>query len=314
MNLQMVEGKFYDNIYSAVWGPGNSYLGIIVVSEEVTERKKTEDELKGALRKLQSTNEELKHLDEIKDNFLSNVSHELKTPMISVMGYIGMILKEKVGSLNEQQRKFLDVSYKNLLKLGKNIDDLLDLAELGIRKHTWAFESVDLGKVIEFSCSTVEPLAKENQIQMVAQFPPKPVKVPGAEDKLNQLFDNLLINAIKYNRQGGRITVALYQDAQSAFVRISDTGMGIAPQSLTRVFTRHYQGSAKPLVDLKGLGIGLSLVQEVVKLHRGDINVESETDKGTTFILRLPKHLPQDARKRPRKKSSESYPTFPESG
>jgi PAS domain S-box-containing protein len=291
MNLQMVEGKFYDNIYSAVWGPDSSYYGIIVVSQEVTERKKTEDELRDALNRLQLTNEEFKRMDQMKDDFLSSVSHELKTPMISVMGYMGMILKEKVGSLNERQRKFLDVSYKNLLKLGKNIDDLLDLAELGIRKNALAFEPVDLGKVIEFSCSTVEPLAREHQVRIEAQFPPNPVKVPGVEDKLNHLFDNLLINAIKYNRQGGRITVTLYQDPRSAFVRISDTGMGIAPQSLNQVFTRHYQAPAKPLGNLKGLGIGLSLVQEVVKLHRGDINVLSETDKGTTFTVRVPKKL-----------------------
>ena len=314
MNLQMVEGKFYDNIYSAVWGPDNSYRGIIVVSQEVTERKKTEDELKDALNRLQLSNEELKRLDEMKDSFLSNVSHELKTPMISVMGYMGMILKEKVGSLNEQQRKFLDVSYKNLLKLGRNIDDLLDLAELGIRKNAWAFESVDLGKVIEFSCSTVDPLAKEHQIQIEAQFPPTPVIVPGVADKLSQLFDNLLINAIKYNRQGGRITVTLYQDPRSAFVRISDTGMGIAPQSLHKVFARHYQAPAKPLGNLKGLGIGLSLVQEVVKLHRGDINVLSETDKGTTFTIRMPKTLPQSSDMHPPGKRRKAHPPLAKRG
>ena len=310
MNLQMVEGKFYDNIYSAVWGPDNRYHGIIVVSQEVTERKKTEDELRDALERLQLTNEELKRMDQMKDNFLSNVSHELKTPMISVMGYMGIILKEKVGSLNEQQRKFLDVSYKNLLKLGKNIDDLLDLAELGIQKKAWAFEPVDLGKAIEFSCSTVEPIAKEHRVQIEAQFPPNPVNVPGVEDKLNHLFDNLLINAIKYNRQGGRIRVTLYQDPRSAFVRISDTGMGIAPRSLHKVFTRHYQAPGKSLGNLKGLGIGLSLVQEVVKLHRGDIHVISEPDKGTTFTVKIPKALPQDSNKRPPTKEREASPTL----
>jgi two-component system phosphate regulon sensor histidine kinase PhoR len=223
---------------------------------------------------------------------------------------MGMILAEKVGSLNDQQRKFLDVSYKNLLKLGKNIDDLLDLAELGIRKNDWPFDAVDLGKVIEFSCSTVEPLAREHQVQIEAQFPPDPVNVPGVEDKLNHLFDNLLINAIKYNRHGGRITVTLYQDSRSAFVRISDTGVGIAPQSLPKVFTRHYQTPAKPLGNLKGLGIGLSLVQEVVKLHQGDINVVSETDKGTTFTVKMPKTLPQSSGRIPSVKRKKPYPAL----
>ena len=120
MNIQMVEGKFYDNTYSAVWGPLDEYWGVIVVSQEVTERKRVEDDLRVALKKLKRANEELKHLDQMKDDFFSNVSHELKTPMISVMGYVGMLLNGKIGSLTEQQVKFLEISYKNLLKLGKN--------------------------------------------------------------------------------------------------------------------------------------------------------------------------------------------------
>jgi PAS domain S-box-containing protein len=289
MNIQMVEGKFYDNTYSAIWGPQKQYLGVIVVSQEVTERKKAEDELKETLNKLQLANEELKLLDQKKDDFLSNVSHELKTPMISVMGYIGMMLKEKVGSLTEQQKKFLEISYKNLLKLGKNIDDLLDLAELGIHKEGWIFEPVDLSKVVEFSCSTVEPLVKEHQIQLEVQLPQDPVMVFGVEDKLNQLFDNLLTNAIKYNRQGGKIGVRLHQDSEFTFTRITDTGVGISHQSLNEVFTRHFQKKAKPLGNLKGLGIGLSLVQEIVQLHRGEIHIDSEVGRGTIFTVKLPK-------------------------
>jgi len=289
MNIQMVEGKFYDNTYSAVWGPKNKYLGVIVATQEVTKRKKVEDELKEALKKLQQANQELKHLDQIKNDFFSNVSHELKTPMISVMGYIGMILKEKVGSLTEQQKRFLEISYNNLLKLEKNINNLLDLAELGIQKEVWTFEPINLSKVIEFSCFTVEPLAKEHQIQLEVKLPQDPVTISGVEDKLNQLFDNLLTNAIKYNRKGGKISVSLHDDSQFAFTRITDTGVGISHQSLEEVFTRHFQEKAKPLGNVKGLGIGLSLVQEIVKLHRGEIHLDSELGRGTVFTVKLPK-------------------------
>jgi signal transduction histidine kinase len=290
MNILMLGGKFYDNTYSAVWGPQNKYLGVVVVSQEVTKRKQAEDELKEALKKLEIANEELKRMDQMKDDFLSNVSHELKTPMISVVGYLGMMLKDKFGSLTDQQRKFLEISYRNLLKLGKNIDVLLDLAELGIQKESLRFEPLDLVKVIEFSCATIEPLAKEHQIQLVAQIPSEPVKISGAEEKLNQLFDNLLTNAIKYNRQGGKIGVILDQDTKFAFTRITDTGVGISHQSLKDVFTRHFQVKTKPLGNAKGLGIGLSLVQEIVKLHQGDIQIESELGKGTTFTVMLPKN------------------------
>ena len=288
MNIQMVEGRFYDNTYSAVWGPRDEYLGVVVVTQEVTERKKMEDDLKETLEQLQHVNEELTRLDRMKDDFLSNVSHELKTPMISVMGYMGMVLKEKAGSLTEQQRRFLDISYRNLVKLEKNINNLLDLAEFGIIKETWVFEPVDLCKVIEFSCSTVEPLAKEHEIRLETRLPSDPIMISGVRDKLNQLFDNLLTNAIKYNRQGGKIMVDLSQTSDGSFVRISDTGVGISHQSLEEVFTRHFQEKTRSLGNIKGLGIGLSLVQEIVQLHKGEIHLESEIGKGTTFSVMLP--------------------------
>jgi two-component system phosphate regulon sensor histidine kinase PhoR len=288
MNIQMVEGKFYDNTYSAVWGPNNQYLGVIVVSQDVTKRREAEDKLKEALKKLQAANEELRHLNQMKDDFFSNVSHELKTPMISVIGYMGMMLRGKFGSLPEDQRKVLEISYKNLLKLGKNIDDLLELAELGIRKKNWVFETIDLSRVIEFSCSTVEPLAREHQIQLSVQLPDPPVIISGVEDKLHQLFNNLLMNAIKFNRQGGKIGVDVHNDDQQAFIHISDTGVGISRRSLKEVFNRHFQGGTQSLGKTKGLGIGLSLAQEIVDLHRGKILIESEVDKGTTFTVMLP--------------------------
>ncbi len=290
MNIQMVKGKFYDNTYSAVCGPRKKYLGVIVVSQEVTERKNAEDGLKEALEKLQLANDELRRLDQMKDDFLSNVSHELKTPLISVTGYIGMMLKEKVGSLMLQQKRFLEISYKNLLKLNKSIDNLLDLAELGIRKEGWTFEPIDLTKVIAFSCFTVEPLAEEHQIQMEVRLPAGPVWILGVEDKLHQLFDNLLTNAIKYNRRGGKITVDFHDDSDSTYTSITDTGVGISHQSLKEVFTRHFQEETKPLGNAKGLGIGLSLVQEIVNLHEGEIDLESELGKGTIFTVVLPKY------------------------
>jgi len=291
MNLQLVKGKFYDNTYSAVWGPGNQYLGVIVVTQEVTKRKEAEDELKEALANLQLANKELVRLDRLKDDFLSNVSHELKTPMISVMGYIGMILKEKVGSLTESQKRFLEISYRNLLKLEKNIDNLLDLAELGIRKEIFTFEPLDLVKVIQFSCSTVAPLAKEYQIEVETELPAEPLMIEGVADKLDQMFDNLLTNAIKYNRRGGKIAITLSENDRFVFAHIMNTGLGISHQSLSEVFTRHFQEKKKPLGDAKGLGIGLSLVQEIVKLHHGEVQIESEEGKGTVFSVMLPKKL-----------------------
>ena len=190
----------------------------------------------------------------MKDDFLSNVSHELKTPMISVMGYIGMLLKEKAGALAEQQKKFLEISYKNLRKLERNIDDLFDLAEIGIPKPSWVFEPIDLVKVIQFSCLTVGPLAKEYQIEVEAPLPAEPVKVSGVEEKLNQIFDNLLANAIKYNRPGGKIYISLEHDPEFVFTRIADTGVGIPYRSLKEVFKAPFPGKNKTHRKNQGVG------------------------------------------------------------
>ena len=288
MNVQMLDGRFYDTTYSAVWDSRDRYLGVIVTGQDVTERKKAEDELIKAMQNLKVANEELKHSDRKKNDFFSNVSHELKTPMISVIGYVGIMLKEKGGPLTEQQRKYLETSYKNLLKLEENIDDLLELAELGIEKKSLPFQPVDLRKVIQFSCSTVEPIAANHHIELETQFPPEPVWIWGVENKLNQLFDNLLSNAIKYNRLQGKIEIGLLRESEFAFIRIMDTGIGIPRESLKEVFKRYFQEKTIPLGNKKGLGIGLSLVQEIVELHQGKIHVESEVGRGSIFTLMLP--------------------------
>ena len=288
MNVQMLDGRFYDTTYSAVWDSRDRYLGVIVTGQDVTERKKAEDELIKAMQNLKVANEELKHSDRKKNDFFSNVSHELKTPMISVIGYVGMMLKEKGGPLTEQQRKYLETSYKNLLKLEENIDDLLELAELGIEKKSLPFQPVDLRKVIQFSCSTVEPIAANHHIELETQFPPEPVWIWGVENKLNQLFDNLLSNAIKYNRLQGKIEIGLLRESEFAFIRIMDTGIGIPRESLKEVFKRYFQEKTIPLGNKKGLGIGLSLVQEIVELHQGKIHVESVVGRGSIFTLMLP--------------------------
>jgi hypothetical protein len=181
-----VEGRFYDHTYSAVWNK-NKYLGVIVITYEVTRRKHAEENLKDALKKLELANEELRRMDRMKDDFLSNVSHELKTPMISVMGYIGMLLKEKGGALTEQQKRFLDISYKNLLKLGKNIDNL-DLAELGIQKSL-PYSNRRPGWASSVHVPPSDPWPRNtNSAQSTAV---EPVTIP-VEIYSTSLFDNLL--------------------------------------------------------------------------------------------------------------------------
>lgn len=301
MNIQTTNGKFYDITYSAVWDLESHYLGTVVIRKEITQRKRVEDKLKQALKKLKAAKDELMRLDRTKDDFLSNVSHELKTPMISVMGYTGMVLKEKAGPLTEQQRRFLEICYKNLQKLEKNIDNLFDLAEIGIHRRSWTFEPTDLIKLIQFACLTAEPLAKTHQIEFDIKLPPGPVKMSGVDEQLNQLFDNLLTYAIKYSRQSGKIYVNLEHDSESIFVRIADTGVGIPTLSLKEVFTCHFKGNTASPVKTRGFGIGLSLVHEIVKLHQGDIQIQSELGKGTTFELRLPKTVnPSSSPSKPR--------------
>ncbi|MBX7256658.1 MAG: response regulator [Candidatus Hydrogenedentes bacterium] len=246
------------------------------------------EEVTRAREKLYLANEEMKTLDEMKTNLLSNVSHELRTPLVSVMGYTDMILNGKAGPINDTQREYLGISLRNIEKLVTLIENLLDFSRLHRGKETLVFDTFDLVDCARSSMQIIQPVADGRDIRLELRAPETPVLVEGEKGKIGQIFNNLLSNAVKFNHQGGQVTIAITPGESAVDVQVSDTGIGIPQEALDKVFTRFYQYDASSTRKYGGTGIGLSIAQDIARLHGSRITVTSEVGKGTTFRFSMP--------------------------
>ncbi|MCC6486273.1 MAG: response regulator [Candidatus Hydrogenedentes bacterium] len=251
------------------------------------------EEVTRAREKLHDANEELKTLDEMKTNLLSNVSHELRTPLVAVMGYTDMIFNGKVGPVNDVQRDYLGISLRNIEKLVTLIENLLDFSRLHRGAETLVFSSFDLAECARLSMQIVQPVADGREIELELLAPPEHVLVEGDKGKMGQVFNNLLSNAVKFNQKGGKVTVEIQPTDASVEVSVRDTGIGIPPEALDKVFTRFYQYDSSSTRKYGGTGIGLSIAQDIARLHGTRITVSSEVGKGSTFRFSLPLREPK---------------------
>ncbi|GMV90707.1 MAG: hypothetical protein AMXMBFR82_04850 [Candidatus Hydrogenedentota bacterium] len=246
------------------------------------------EEVTRAREKLHDANEELKTLDEMKTNLLSNVSHELRTPLVAVMGYTDMIFNGKVGPVNEVQKDYLGISLRNIEKLVTLIENLLDFSRLHRGAETLVFGTFDLTECARLSMQIVQPVADGREIELELLAPEDPVFVEGDKGKMGQVFNNLLSNAVKFNHKGGTVTVEIRPTTTSVDVEVRDTGIGIPEEALDKVFTRFYQYDSSSTRKYGGTGIGLSIAQDIARLHGSRIVVSSEVGKGSTFRFSLP--------------------------
>ncbi len=246
------------------------------------------DEVTLAQRKLHEANEELKTLDEMKTNLLSNVSHELRTPLVAVMGYTDMIYNGKVGPINERQKEYLGISLRNIDKLVTLIENLLDFSRLHRGAETLVFDTFNLVNCARASIEIVRPVADSREISIELIAPDEPVLVEGDKGKLGQVFNNLLSNAVKFNPHSGSVTVEIRVSEDSVEAIVSDTGIGMPPEALEKVFSRFYQYDSSSTRKYGGTGIGLSIAQDIARLHGSRLTVTSEEGKGSIFRFSLP--------------------------
>ncbi len=260
------------------------FFGAIL--RDVTEREKLADELINKTKALESALEEIRSVENIKDEFLTTLSHELKTPLVSLKGFLQLLLRGQ--DMSDQSKNHLDVCWRNLLKLENQINNLLDLARLSRYKDQYVLAPLDLGLLLQTECENLKPAAQERNIDInLAPLPLPEIKVLGHMEKMAQLMDNLIMNAVKYNKDGGEVLLSLGRNNSKAVFQVKDSGVGIAREHMANIFNRFYQANLSGTGRLEGLGIGLSLVQEIVKLHNGDISVDSEIGKGTTFTVTM---------------------------
>jgi signal transduction histidine kinase len=237
-------------------------------------------------RLLTEQNTRLRELDLMKDEFVSLVSHELRTPLTSIRGYLELLLEEG-GNLTPEQEKFLGVVDRNSERLLDLVGDLLFLAQVDAGKLTIEREEVDFEQVVQDSVEALRPIAESRRTKLTTSITPVP-RLVGDRARLAQVLDNLLSNALKFTREGGRVSVSVHADGDRAVVEVQDNGVGIPGAEQNRLFERFFRSSRATENAIPGTGLGLAITKAIAERHGGRISVESQEDVGTSVRVELP--------------------------
>jgi signal transduction histidine kinase len=247
-------------------------------------------ELQQANLDLETANTRLKDLDRMKSQFLSHCSHELRTPLTSIKGFTENMLHGMVGPLAERQHLYLTRISANANRLTRMIGDLLDLSRIEAGTVRLAHQSVSLPSLLDDITQEFMPLTQPKNQELVLETTGEDVTIWGDPDRLHQIVTNLVHNAHKFTPEHGRIVVAASADPPNhILLSITDSGPGIPQEALAHLFQAFYQAHRRPEIGTEGLGLGLSIVKQLVELHGATITVESTVGAGTTFCIRFPK-------------------------
>ena len=283
------EHGFIDNLESSFYGKGNRPMTCLISSRAV--------ELGGELRILSTVlditeqrkaEEALQKLDQAKSNFISTAAHELRTPLIAIVGYSELLEKTDKSTLTEEQREgYLSIIQSNAEFLNCLVDDLLDVGRIQIgRALGVVLEKSKLSAIIEKVIDSFRLKNPRHNVLMACDNPlPETLLIDSA--RITQVLNNLLSNAIKFSTEGGEIKIRTVTDEESVMVSIIDQGIGMTAQQIERIFDRFYRGvDANSAVS--GLGLGMSIVKQIIADHGGEIFVSSNPGKGTTVTFSLP--------------------------
>jgi PAS domain S-box-containing protein len=253
--------------------------GFAKVTRDMTERRRMEEAEHLA-------REEAEHANRLKDEFLATVSHELRTPLNVIMGELWRL---QSGTLTpEMARRALDALQRNTTVQARLIEDLLDTSAVATGRMRIALRPVDLGRVVDAAVETISPAAAAKHIDV--RVSPGPAEIiSGDRDRLQQIFWNLLSNAVKFTESGGRVDVQLQRVGTQVEVRVTDTGIGINPNFLPKLFQRFSQADTSSTRVHTGFGLGLALSRYLVEAHGGELAAHSAgPGRGSTFSVRFP--------------------------
>jgi diguanylate cyclase len=230
---------------------------------------------------------EAERLSEMKDEFLATVSHELRTPLSAILGWV-QLLQAKPGD-TVALGKGLETIERNARLQAQLIDDLLDMSRIIAGKISVDMQHIDLQQCVRAAIDTVRPAAMAKNITLDVFTAIVPAPILGDPNRLQQVFWNLLSNAVKFTPAGGTVTITVQKEQRELVVKVTDTGIGIAPGFLPHVFARFRQADASTTRRFGGLGLGLSIVKQLVELHGGTVAVASPGEaKGSSFTVRFP--------------------------
>jgi len=230
----------------------------------------------------------LKKLEKMREDFVANVTHEIKTPLTAIIGFIETL---EEGAIKEEvtAKKFLHIISENAHRLGRLVDDLLILSSIELGEMKLRFENVSIANVIDSVLPMFETKAAEKSLTVEKHISDELPLILADRDKMAQILVNILDNAVKFTPSGGKISISAVQD-DSGFVvvKVTDTGMGIQKMEIPRLGERFYRADKTRSRELGGTGLGLSIVKHLMKAHNGSIDIESQVGKGSTFSLAFP--------------------------
>jgi signal transduction histidine kinase len=234
---------------------------------------------------LQQTLEEERRAEATKNELITNVSHDLRTPLTLIMGYL-RLLKDRNYESDAQADSYVNIAYGKSEKLKSLIDDLFEYTKLSNKGDTLKLDTVCINELLEQLLEEMVSYAEENELNIVRAFPPEKLKVNVDADKMIRVFDNLLTNAVKYSRKPGTIRVLLFREADHVTVRISNNGTPLSQEEVDRLFDRFYRIDPSRSSETGGSGLGLAIAKSIIDYHGGDIWAESEGDE-IRFWVRL---------------------------
>ncbi|MBB1073404.1 response regulator [Rhodoferax sp. 4810] len=252
-------------------------------------------DLKAKIDEIETANQELLQLDQLKSKFISMASHELRTPLIAIQGYVDLIREGKGGAISPEQHKMLDTVSRNATRLARIVTELLDVSRIEENKLVLEFAPVSLQTAIQDIAEEQQPYFASRGHRLTLELENDLPPVNGDTDRISQVIINLLGNAIKYTPDNGQIMIRAYAEKEQVHIEVHDTGIGIKPEDIGKLFkrfstlgdiTKHRTGKNEFMAG--GTGLGLSIVQGIVQAHGGNIWVESEYGKGSIFHVTLP--------------------------
>lgn len=262
-----IERKYFDVSALPIIGTNNVWKGVLLVFHDITELKK---------------------LEQMRKDFVANVSHELKTPVTSIKGFAETLLD---GAMKDEKalQEFLSIILKESDRLQRLIQDLLELSKLEQHNFRLDISPFSLDAILKEILAILEGKALEKNISLVVHPIPAEIAMEGDPFRLRQVLINLLSNAITYTPAGGKVELTVRESGTTVLISVKDTGIGIEEEEVPRIFERFYRVDRARSRNSGGTGLGLAIVKHIVEAHRGKISVKSSPGKGSEFILEFRK-------------------------
>lgn len=265
------------------------FVRILSELEEKREAlERLNQQLSASNTELNAANARLREIAELREEFLALTTHDLRSPLTVISGVISFFTSGRLGELSPEQKNMVGMMERNTQNLIELVNDLLDAAKLESGTLQLELTSTNISALIHEICEPLEPIANERGITLTQDVPAGLPPVRADRAKLRRVIVNLLSNALKFTPKGGRVVVRVEQPDSLLRISVADTGVGIAPEDIPLLFDKYEQARHRATRGEKGTGLGLYITRQLVELHGGEIHVESEVGRGSTFSFTVP--------------------------